>query len=178
MNIEKIFNQVLDEACPDPLRRFAELVAADAVAEIQSGLSTFDTGTDSVTVGTNNDKTGYSLTQAFPANFDDMAIDGAGQVTANNMRGTDGALTSFSSLPSVTVGGYGAGQSPGDLINLAPVEAEVSEILGHTTPMAKQLGLVPGVTAIHSESAIVVSDGDGSTTITDNGDDSYTVELT
>ena len=31
MNIEKIFNQVLDH--PDPLRRFAELVAQDAVAK-------------------------------------------------------------------------------------------------------------------------------------------------
>jgi hypothetical protein len=29
--IEEIFQQVMDEACPDPLRRFAELVAEDAV---------------------------------------------------------------------------------------------------------------------------------------------------
>ena len=131
-----------------------------------------------MTVGTNNDKTGYSLTQPFPANFDDMAIDVAGQVTANNMRGTDGALTSFSGLPDVTVGGYAAGQSPDALVDLAPVEATAAEILGHTTPMAKQLGLVAGVTATHSDSAIVVSDGDGSTTITNNGDGSYTMELT
>ena len=27
--IEKIFQQVMDEVCKDPLRRFAELVAAD-----------------------------------------------------------------------------------------------------------------------------------------------------
>ena len=31
--IEEIFQQVMDEACPDPLRRFAELVAEDAVAK-------------------------------------------------------------------------------------------------------------------------------------------------
>ena len=31
--IEEIFNQVMNEACPDPLRRFAELVAEDAVAK-------------------------------------------------------------------------------------------------------------------------------------------------
>lgn len=58
-----------------------------------SGLSTFDATSDSVTIGTNNDKTGYSLTQAFPTNFDSLSIDGSGQVTAGNMRGTDGANT-------------------------------------------------------------------------------------
>lgn len=29
MNVEKLFQQVMDEDCTDPLRRFAELVAAD-----------------------------------------------------------------------------------------------------------------------------------------------------
>ena len=29
MNVEQIFQQVMDEVCKDPLRRFAELVAAD-----------------------------------------------------------------------------------------------------------------------------------------------------
>jgi hypothetical protein len=48
----------------------------------------------------------------------------------------------------------------------------------YTRPMAKQLGLVTGISATHSPSAIVVSDGDGSTTITDNGGGSYTVVLT
>lgn len=31
--IEEIFDQVINEDCPDPLRRFAELVAEDAVAK-------------------------------------------------------------------------------------------------------------------------------------------------
>lgn len=31
--IEELFQQVMNEACPDPLRRFAELVAKDAVAK-------------------------------------------------------------------------------------------------------------------------------------------------
>ena len=57
----------------------------------------FDFTTDSVTVGTNSDKTGYSLTQAFPTNFADMAITvTTGQVTAGNMRGTDSALLAAS----------------------------------------------------------------------------------
>jgi hypothetical protein len=48
----------------------------------------------------------------------------------------------------------------------------------YTRPMAKQLGLVSGISTTHSRTAIVVSDGDGSTTITDNGGGSYTVALT
>jgi hypothetical protein len=50
--------------------------------------------TDGVTVTTNNDKTGYSLTQAFPSNFSALAITAGGAVTvgANNDK-TGYALT-------------------------------------------------------------------------------------
>jgi len=54
-----------------------------------------------VTVGTNNDKTGYSLTQAFPSNFASLGINASGHVsrvtlvdtttTNTDMRGTDNA---------------------------------------------------------------------------------------
>lgn len=47
--------------------------------------------TGRVTVGTNNDKTGYSLTQSFPANFASLAIDGSGYVTYNNTAPLDAA---------------------------------------------------------------------------------------
>jgi hypothetical protein len=40
-----------------------------------------------VTVGTNNDKTGYSLTQAFPTNFSSLSIDSGGNVaTTSNIK--------------------------------------------------------------------------------------------
>jgi hypothetical protein len=58
----------------------------------------------------------------------------------------------------------------------ADVAAARDAITAHTLPMAAQLGLVAGVTATHSDDAITVSSGPGSTTITDNGDGSYTVE--
>jgi hypothetical protein len=45
-----------------------------------------------VTVGTNNDKTGYSLTQAFPANFASLAIDSSGRITV----GTNNDKTGYS----------------------------------------------------------------------------------
>jgi len=57
--------------------------------------------TAAVTVGTNNDKTGYTLTQAFPTNFASLGINSSGHIsrvtlvdtttTNTDMRGTDGA---------------------------------------------------------------------------------------
>lgn len=48
-----------------------------------------------VTVGTNNDKTGYSLSQTFPSNFASLAITAAGKVTVGtNDDKTGYALTS------------------------------------------------------------------------------------
>lgn len=57
-------------------------------------------------------------------------------------------------------------------------ERSLGDVEAYIRPMAKQLGLVSGISATHSPTAIVVSDGDGSTTITDNGGGSYTVALT
>lgn len=55
----------------------------------------FDPAADTVTVGTNNDKTGYSLTQAFPTNFGDLAITATtGQVTVGTNNDKSGYLIS------------------------------------------------------------------------------------
>lgn len=72
---------------------------------------------------------------------------------------------------------YGGGFTPEDAAALAAARVAAEAALEHTRPMAKQLGLVAGVTANHSPDGIVVSDGDGSTAIADNLDGSYTVEL-
>ena len=42
MNVEQIFQQVMDENCPDPLHRFAELVAEDAAANKREWVSLTD----------------------------------------------------------------------------------------------------------------------------------------
>lgn len=47
-----------------------------------------------VTVGTNNDKTGYSLTQAFPTNFASLAITAGGAVTAGTVSDKTGYTVS------------------------------------------------------------------------------------
>ena len=51
-----------------------------------------------VTVGTNSDKTGYSLIQRFPANFSSLGISAAGNVNAD-----------IKKVNAVTVNGDGAG---------------------------------------------------------------------
>jgi hypothetical protein len=73
--------------------------------------------------------TSTAFTNALPANFGDLGINASGHIsrvtlvdtttTNTDMRGTDSALTSFSGLPDVTVGGYATGQSPADLVDLS-----------------------------------------------------------
>ena len=73
-------------------------------ATFQAYDTTVRSVTNSVTVGTNNDKTGYTLSQSFPANFATLGINGSGHVsrvtlvdtttTNTDMRGTDGAALS------------------------------------------------------------------------------------
>ena len=67
-----------------------------------------------VTVGTSNDKTGYTLTQAFPANFAALGINSSGHVSRvtlvdtttvnSDMRGTDNAA--LASAWTATRAGY------------------------------------------------------------------------
>ena len=71
---------------------------SQAVASVSGAVGSV---TAAVTVGTNNDKTGYSLTQAFPSNFAALGINSSGHVsrvtlvdtctTNTDMRGTDNA---------------------------------------------------------------------------------------
>jgi hypothetical protein len=64
--------------------------ATGNITALAGAISTFAGGavasvTAGVTVTTNNDKTGYSLTQAFPANFSSLAITVGGAVTAGTV---------------------------------------------------------------------------------------------
>ncbi len=63
----------------------AGLADANTVKLGPTGTGTAQTARDigaSVIVGTNNDKTGYSLTQTFPTNFSSLVIDSSGRVNA------------------------------------------------------------------------------------------------
>jgi hypothetical protein len=76
-------------------------VGGNVVGSVASVVGSVDSVTSPVTVGTNNDKTGYSLSQSFPSNFAAMGINSSGHVervvlvdtttTNSDMRGTDSA---------------------------------------------------------------------------------------
>ncbi len=53
------------------------------IANLDAAVSTRSTLANPVTVGTNNDKTGYSLTQSFPSNFATLVIDATGGTTVS-----------------------------------------------------------------------------------------------
>lgn len=61
------------------------------------------TGGGAVTVGTNSDKTGYSLTQTFPANFASLAITAGGAVTVGTNSDKTGYSLSATGLNAVLV---------------------------------------------------------------------------
>lgn len=56
-----------------------------------------------VTVGTNNDKSGYSIGQAFPANFANLTIDGSGRVVAGSVADKSGYALAAAGLDAIPV---------------------------------------------------------------------------
>jgi hypothetical protein len=98
-----------------------------------------------VTVGTNNDKTGYTLSQAFPANFSSLAISSGGAVTAGTVADKSGYTLSqsfpanFSNLAidpatgGITVKSYATGQDPASLVLATPANKLVSDGSGRVT---------------------------------------------
>ncbi len=65
----------------------AEMIARTLVAA-----SYFNNTTDQVIVATNNDKTGYSLTQTFPTNFADMTIEAGTGIVDSMVQGFVGTV--------------------------------------------------------------------------------------
>lgn len=68
-----------------------------------------------VVVTTNNDKTGYSLTQAFPANFSSLLLDGSGRVDLGKWMGSSLASVNVSGIPMVDLARW-LGSIPNALI--------------------------------------------------------------
>jgi hypothetical protein len=85
-------------------------VGASVLLSSGTGTGQVSLSSGTVTVGTNNDKTGYSLTQTFPSNFASLAITVGGAVTAGTVSDKTGYSltqafpTNFSSL-AITGGG-------------------------------------------------------------------------
>jgi len=60
----------------------------DATVSSRLASSSISLSGGAVTVGTNNDKTGYTLSQSFPSNFSSLSINGSGQVDVIKIAGT------------------------------------------------------------------------------------------
>jgi hypothetical protein len=96
-------------------------VGASVLLSPGTGTGQVSLSSGTVTVGTNNDKTGYSLTQTFPTNFSSLAIDSSGRTNAFMV----GILTS--TFTETTTGFVAAGfkqffnvSSPTGTINSLP----------------------------------------------------------
>lgn len=132
-------------------------------------MNAFDLDSATVTVGTNNDKTGYSLSQAFPTNFSSLAITAGGAVTV----GTNSDKTGYSlsqSFPSnfaslaitaggaMTVGtngdktGYSVSALGNDIITAASLNADAVTEIQAGLATSSALSTVGGnVTAIKAK---------------------------
>lgn len=63
-------------------------IGASVLLSPGTGTGQISLSSGAVTVGTNNDKTAYSLSQAFPTNFSSLSIDGSGRVDVGKFGGT------------------------------------------------------------------------------------------
>lgn len=71
-------------------------IGASVLLSSGTGTGQVSLSSGAVTVGTNNDKTGYSLSQTFPANFASLVISAGGSVKANLAEILGTALTETS----------------------------------------------------------------------------------
>lgn len=107
-----------------------DLADVPTVAEFNArtllAASYFDANTDSVTVGTNNDKSGYVLTQTFPPNFSVMAITattGRVDINVNNdkagysISGTKQTLDALNDIAASSVVSGGAINTTGGAVD-------------------------------------------------------------
>lgn len=166
----------------------------------QTGVTipTVTTVTNGVTVTTNNDKTGYTLSQAFPSNFASMLISAGGIVTANATQiagtSTTGLLVStgvFSTgaLANAPSGGGGGG-SGANTVTITVTDLS-SVPLQNATVTALASGIVngTGLTDVNGQTVLALNNatydmnvtclGYGSThaTLAVSGTTSHTYQL-
>lgn len=98
--------------------------------------------TSGVTVTTNNDKTGYSLTQSFPTNFSSLSIDASGRVDLGKILGT----ASAGAVGYVGID-WGHVNAPTTSVNLSSTTISTSQAVASVTGAAGSVtGAVGSVT--------------------------------
>ena len=71
--------------------------------QVGSGANQINLSAGAVTVGTNSDKSGYTLSQAFPANFSNFAVTAAGAVTVGTNNDKANYQVASSGLDAVVI---------------------------------------------------------------------------
>lgn len=105
-------------------------VAGDVVGNVQGNVLGFVAGP--VSVGTNRDKTGYALAQAFPANFSAFSIDAGGTAKANAIQfASTSVLLDAQGLVKVDVEDFGG--SAGAFTSGRPAVQSVTGAVGSVT---------------------------------------------
>jgi hypothetical protein len=161
-------------------------VGGNVVGTVASVVGAVGSVTAPVTVGANNDKTGYSLSQSFPANFASLGINVSGHLervvlvdtttTNSDMRGTDSAA--LASNYSATRAGYldklnvtgtlahsdAANTYKADVSGLSTLTA--SQVWDHATRSLTTFGtLVSDIWSAGSRTLTAISDSTGVTTL-------------
>lgn len=145
--------------------------SAGAIITSGTGTAQLSVSSGAVTVGTNNDKTGYSLTQAFPANFNSLAITAGGSVTAGTVSdktgyslsgsqtfSTSGSVGSVTGAVGSVTGSVGSvtGNVGGNVVG--SVGSVVGTVTANTTQLAGQtVTAAAGVTFPASVSSLTAA---------------------
>ena len=120
--------------------------AASGLALVGSNMGTVSSVTAGVTVTTNNDKTGYSLTQAFPANFSALGISAAGKINEVVLCDT---LTTYTGNTPQTGDCYARLGAPAG----ASVSADIAQIEAQTVAIPSAATIATSVlTTVMTES--------------------------
>lgn len=125
-------------------------IGASVLLSSGTGVGQISLSSGTVTVGTNNDKTGYSLTQSFPTNFSSLSIDVSGRVDIGKILGTAsaGAAGAVSidwaqvKNPTSTVGLSGTTISTSQVV--ASVTGAVGSVTGAVGSVTGAVGSVTG----------------------------------
>jgi hypothetical protein len=125
------------------------LTAVPNVSQGTTGAISTGNATGQVTVATNNDKTGYSLTQTFPTNFASMAITVGGAVTAGTVSDKTGYSltqtfpTNFASM-AITAGGAVTAGTVSDKTGYSLATSQTFSTTGSVGSVTGAVGSVTG----------------------------------
>lgn|GEM_PF-2856804 len=168
------FAQAVPSANPGANGGLATCDSNNAV-KLQSGTGAnqISLSSGAVTVGTNNDKTGYSLTQAFPTNFSTFSIDSSGRVTANGVLGNVIGNVTGSIQGNVNGGVLGGGvfslNSPGVMAILAPTDTTATTVATNLDTTVSSRLAASSYTAPPSAGSIAQAVLTDTTDLTTNG---------